>query len=116
VPEPWELLLDVAKLRGWVRVADWREASDEVAASVAALVPAANLSIDWDGLAEAHEIIETRDFLRVLARSMPAGERLVSLDDGSDSYPLALLPAATLAEAQALPPSLGGRVDLLDAD
>jgi hypothetical protein len=47
---------------------------------------------------------------------MPAGERLVRLDDGSDSYPLALLPSASLAEAEQLAADLGGRVDALDAE
>src|SRR4051794_6277992 len=59
-PDHWSLLLDVAKLRGWVRVVDWREASDEVAASVAALAPAAAIPVDWDGLAAGHGETVTR--------------------------------------------------------
>jgi hypothetical protein len=115
-PAPWPLLLNVAELRGFVRVVDWRAGSDEVAASVADLAPAAGLSVDLDGLAVANAEAETREFLRVLARAVPAGERLVSLDNGSDSYTLALLPVASLAEAERLAVEIGGRVDALDAE
>jgi hypothetical protein len=115
-PGPWSLLLDVAQVSGWVRIVDCREASNEVAASVAAVRPAAAIPVDWKGLAAAHVETETREFLRLLAQAMPAGERLVRLDDGSDSYPLALLPSASLAEAEQLAADLCGRVDALDAE
>lgn len=114
LPVPWPLLLNVAELHGFVRVVDWRAGADEVAASITDLVPAASLPVDWDGLAAAHVKVETREFLRMLAQAVPAEERLVSLDNGSDSYPLALFPAASLAEAGRLAKEVGGRVDMLD--
>lgn len=116
-PGPWPLLLDVAQLVGWVWAVDWREASDEVVAAVRELVPAGPITVDWDGLASAHAEAETRTFLRILARAVaPAGEVLVSLDRGSDSYPLALLPLGSLAEATRLAAEVGGRVDTLDTE
>lgn len=113
-PTPWPLLLDLAQLRGWVREVDWKEAPDEVAAAVGGLAPAARLGIDWGGLADAHPGTETEAFLGVLARAVaPAGEALVCLDRGSDSYPLALLPAGSLGEAGRLAAAVGGRVGAL---
>ena len=110
-PEPWPLLLDLAQLRGWVWAVDWHEAADEVAAAVGGLAPAAALAVDWGGLASAHAEADTRAFLGVLSRAVaPAGEVLVSLDRGSDDYPLALLPADSLAEARWLAAAVGGRV------
>ncbi len=116
-PEPWPLLLDLAQFHGWVWRVDWREAADEVAAAVGGLAPAGPLAVDWAGLAAAHSEADTLAFLEVLARAVaPAGEALVCLDCGSDSYPLALLRAGSLAEAGRLAAAVGGRVDALDAE
>ena len=116
-PEPWPLLLGLAQLRGWVWDVDCREAADEVAAAVGGLTPAALLAVDWAGLVAAHPEADTETFLGVLARAVaPAGEALVCLDRGSDSYPLALLPVGSLAEAGRLAAAVGGRVDALDAE
>jgi hypothetical protein len=115
-PAPWQLLLDIAEVNGWVRVVDWRADAEEVMASVAALVPASALSIDWEELAAEHGEADTRGFLRAVAQAMPAGERLVCLDNGSDSYPLALLPTASLAQAQRSALEIGGRVESLEEE
>jgi hypothetical protein len=115
-PSPWQLLLDIAEVNGWVRVVDWRADAEEVVASVRALVPGRDFSVDWEELVESHGKEETRGFLRAVAQAMPAGERLVCLDNGSDSYPLALLPTASLAQAQQSALEIGGRVESLEEE
>lgn len=117
VPEPWALLLDVAEVLGWVGDIDWQTASDEVVAVVRGLPPAASLAVDWDVLASAHADAETRTFLGILARATAqAGEALVCLDRGSDSFTLALLLPGSLAQAGRLALEIGGRVDEFDAE
>ena len=112
MPDPWNLLLDVATVRGWVWEIDWRTASDEVVAVVRGLPPAASLNVDWDRLADTHADADTETFLALLARAVAqVGEALVCLDRGSDSYPLALLVPNSLAEARRLAAEIGGRVN-----
>lgn len=110
-PDKWSLVLDVAGLRGWVFEVDWRADVDEVTEAVRDLIPARALSFDWDAFAASNED-ETREYLRALARALePLGERLVSLDRGSDSYYLALITPATVSEARRLVAEIGFRVE-----
>ena len=113
-PEPWPLLLDVAQIQGWLWEVDWKADPHEVAEAVRGLAPADALEVEWSGLATAHTEAETLAFLSTLATLLASqGESLVCLDRGSDSYPLALLPAGSLAEAMRMASEVGGRVDLL---
>ncbi len=118
VPDEWTVLRDFAQLHNWVWVVDWKEAADEVTAAVKSLVPAQPLAVDWVKTEEAGDLLEldTEKYLQLLARTIrPTGERLVSLDDGSDSYSLALIPATDLAQAMQLAVAIGkGKVAPLD--
>src|SRR5262249_39101372 len=116
VGNAWDLLLDFAQVHGWVWDVDWKESPEEIIAVVRSLDPAKRFSFDWAGLCSAHQDSETRDFLGVLARSLrPAGEVLVALDRGSDSYPLALLPSGQVAAARQLASDIGlGKIEAMD--
>jgi hypothetical protein len=111
--QPWEVLIDVARLRNWVGEFDWKASPDEIITGVYAIRPAAHFPIDWDAIESGAEM-ETDKFLPFMGdRVREAGACLVSLDRGSDSYPLTVFGAGVVLEAQRLAAQIGdGRVDV----
>jgi|GEM_PF-5790726 len=104
--DPWGVLIDVGTLHKFVHESDWRAGADEIAEGLAELVTARKLKVDWDEVAEM-EAEAAEIYTAIATQVRPAGDALIICDRGSDSYPLAFVPAKSTAEAQRLALAIG---------
>ena len=99
-PRAWELIIDIAYLHHYLFEADWREEYADIVNGLQELKSCNGLEINWDLLAETDPDTPMNDFMQSLAAALAAhGKTLVILDKESDSYPLAVLDDAVVADA-----------------
>lgn len=100
-PRPWEVLIDIGHLHHYLFEADWREEYQDIVDGLQELKPCSELEIDWDLLAETDPETPINDFMQSVATALAAHSKtLVILDKESDSYPLAILDAAVVSDAE----------------
>lgn len=89
--EAWSRLLDAAERRGQVVTVDHRAAPDNYVPDLAKLPRVQGLPIDWSGY-EQQSDVSTERLLATIGSDL-AGHAvyLVSLDNGSDCYPLTVM-------------------------
>ncbi len=98
----WIALLDALTDVGRLAEVDWKEQGEDVARQLRALRSSPG-DAAWTWLGSADMEASTETFLHIVAAGLRAGgTELVILDMGSDSYPLALVPAGQLAQVLGL--------------